>query len=666
MLSNLSLRHRLIVLSLLCALLGLGAATAVVAWKSRETVRAAALDSARYLAAREAASLEGTLNATYAAVHALGQGIAGMKSSGTAPLRAQIDGAMAEMLRQNPTVLAFSTLWEPNAFDGRDAEFAGKAPGHDASGRYLPYWNRGSGAVAVEPLVDYDKAGANDWYIVPKQTGKDALMEPYLYKVAGKDVLMTSLMAPVMIGGSFAGVVGADYPLSGLQEQLAKVKPFGAGSVTLISNGGLYATHAEAAKLAQPAADIPPAAREAIKAGKPYEFIDGGVAHQFHPLTVGNGGTPWSLRVSFPLDAVMGPANAVVMVSLVAALVSLALMAALLAAATGRAVAPLDRLAQTMNDLGQGQGDLTRRLEVGGNDEIGTISRAFNAFVGRIHELVKDLKGQATAVAATSNALDDVTNSIALRSTQQSSASRSTAGAVQDVNASIGRVAEHARGADGMAREAADLTGAARSRIGAMATEVTAVNAAMGDVRTLVQRLDQRTRDISAVATAIKEIAEQTNLLALNAAIEAARAGEQGRGFAVVADEVRKLAERTSTATIEIGEMLASIQQEGAGAVAGVDDAARRIDHSVALANEAAAGVAGIDGRINALREQASDIAAATAEQSAASSGIAGHVDSISAMAQDNDRAVGEARAAVAQLRDQARVLAEQVERFRV
>ena len=666
MLASLSLRNRLIVLSLLCALLGLAISGAIIAAKSRDTVREAAMESARNLAASEAARLEGRLNDTYAAVHTLGQAIVGAKSGGVPPLRSQIDGAMAEMLRQNPDVLAFSTLWEPNAFDGRDAEFAGRAPSHDATGRYLPYWNRGNGSVAVEPLVDYDKAGANDWYIVPKNTGKDALMEPYLYKVGGKDVLMTSLMAPVMIGGHFAGVVGADYPLSGLQESLAKVKPFGAGSATLISNGGLYATHEDAKRLAQPADDIPAAAREAIKAGKTYEIIDGGTAHLFAPLKVGGGGTPWSLRVSFPLAAVMGPANAVVTISIIAGLASLALMAVLLTAAIGGAVRPLSRLADAMNALSQGQGDLTARLDAKGDDEIGRISRAFNAFVGRIHELVIDIKKQADDVARTSISLEQTTHAIADRSHQQSEASSSTAAAVEEVTVSIAHVASHAQSADGGARDAANLTGSARQRISAMANEVNAVHGVMSDVRTLVQQLDQRTRAISDVATAIKEIAEQTNLLALNAAIEAARAGEQGRGFAVVADEVRKLAERTSSATIEIADMLASIQQEGANAVTGVDNAARRITQSVSLSNDAAEVVAGIDGRINALREQATDIASATAEQSAASNEIAQHIEVISNMAQENDRAVREARSAVSHLREQARILEEQVERFKV
>ncbi|WP_269532218.1 methyl-accepting chemotaxis protein [Chitinimonas sp. BJYL2] len=665
-LADLSLRYRLILFSLASALLGLAVSGAVLASKSRDTVREAAMASARNLAAGEAARLEGGLNATYATVHSLGQLMTGMKASSEPPTRAQLDAAIAELLRQQTDVLAYSTLWEPNALDGRDEEFVNAKPGHDATGRYLPYWNRGSGQIAVEPLVDYDKPGANDWYAIPKRTLKDALIEPYLYKVMGKDVLMTSLMSPLIVNGQFVGVVGADYPLAGLQAQLGRIKPFGTGSVTLLSHTGLYATHADPRRLAQAADDIPPEARAAIAAGKPHEYRQAGIAHLFQPLSVGNGGTPWSLRVSFPLDSVMGPANAIVTVSVIVGLLSLILMAVLLTLAISQATRPLLKLAETMEELSQGQGDLTRRLSADGKDEIARISRAFNAFVGRIQELVADIKTQSDHLDNASEALSATTESISQRSRQQSDASSSTAAAIEEVTVSIGHVADHARSADVGAREAAELTGSANARIDAMAREISAVNDTMVHVRDLVQRLDNRTREIDAVATVIKEIAGQTNLLALNAAIEAARAGEQGRGFAVVADEVRKLAERTSQATIEIAQMLESIQQEGTEAVAGVDKAAQRVDQGVALSHEAAEAVAGVHARIVTLRNQATEIAGAMAAQSSASTDIARHVESISAMAQENDQTVHTAQLSVRQLREQAALLHQQVARFRI
>jgi methyl-accepting chemotaxis protein len=112
------------------------------------------------------------------------------------------------LLLGSEDLLGAAVVWEPNALDGKDAEYAGKAPEYDASGRFMPYFARnGSGGVVVEPIVFTTVAGANDWYDVPKATGKVYFSEPYVYPVNGKDVLIASLVAPIMIDGAFKGAV---------------------------------------------------------------------------------------------------------------------------------------------------------------------------------------------------------------------------------------------------------------------------------------------------------------------------------------------------------------------------------------------------------------------------------------------------------------------------
>ncbi|HEY9104807.1 methyl-accepting chemotaxis protein [Chitinimonas sp.] len=666
MFPRLSLQVRLTLTALACAFLGLAVSGAIVAVQSRNSVRDAALSDARHLVASEAAKLEGTLNATYETVHSLGHTLVGMRSSAQPPTREQIDAMMANLLKANPDVLAYSNMWEPNALDGRDAEFVDKKPSHDHTGRFLPYWNRGSGQVAVEPLAGYDKAGENDWYVIPQKTLKDALIEPYLYKVMGKDVLMTSLMAPMLIDGKFVAVVGADFPLQGLQTSLAKVKPFGVGGVDLISNGGLYATNADAAKLAKPADDLPKDALAAVKAGQPYEYIANGQAHVFAPLTVGNGGTPWSLHASFPLAAVMGPANAIVTTSAVVGILCLLGTGMVLYLAVRGALLPLQRLNGAMADLATGQGDLTRRLKIERQDEVGQISGAFNAFVERIQSLVVDIKQQSGALDQTSDTLGGITGDIAERSRRQSDASASTAASVEQMTVSITHVADHGRDADQASHATDELTRSAASRIQQTAKEIAAIEGTMQEVRAGVEQLDGRARQINDIAAVIRDIAGQTNLLALNAAIEAARAGEQGRGFAVVADEVRKLAERTAQATVEIGDMLGVIQQDSSQAVARVEAVTQKVGQGVALSREAAEAIASIHSKVGQLTNQVSEIALATSEQSSASTQIAQHVELISDMARDNDSSIQSARNAVLRLQEQAHVLAEQVGRFKV
>ena len=170
-----------------------------------------------------------------------------MKSTGK-PSRDGMIGFMQQLLADNPSAFGLSTGWEPNAFDGKDAEYAGK-PGHDATGRYIPYVVRNDGKIDLMPLVDYDKAGAGDYYLVPKATGKDVLTEPYTYQVGNNTVSMTSFMTPLFLDGKFVGVTGVDSALDTLQAELAKLKPLGAGYVALLSKDGNIVSHPDKATL---------------------------------------------------------------------------------------------------------------------------------------------------------------------------------------------------------------------------------------------------------------------------------------------------------------------------------------------------------------------------------------------------------------------------------
>ena len=132
------------------------------------------------------------------------------------PDRAAADAMLRGALDAVPDSIGIWTVWEPGAFDGRDAEFVNK-PGHDATGRYVPYWNRASGHTQVEANKDYTVEGAGDYYLLPKRSNQETVTEPYLYKVGGKEVLMTSLVVPVRRkDGTFVGAVGIDLPLATL------------------------------------------------------------------------------------------------------------------------------------------------------------------------------------------------------------------------------------------------------------------------------------------------------------------------------------------------------------------------------------------------------------------------------------------------------------------
>ncbi len=253
------------------------------------------------LAGLEAAKVEAWFKQLTTTLHSLKNTLNGLARAKDALSRPAFNAVMAEYLANNPWLFALSCCMEPNAFDGRDGEFI-NAEGSDASGRYIPYWHRGTGQIMLECLVGYDTPGQNDYYERPRRSGDDVMMEPYDYPVAGRMVKMTSLMSPVTLKGRFAGVMGADFLLDALQVELARNKPFGSGNLLLLSHGGMYATHPDALRIGHEAADLPPAARQALREGKCFEAVDeAGVARILHPLHIGAASQPWALMLVFDI-----------------------------------------------------------------------------------------------------------------------------------------------------------------------------------------------------------------------------------------------------------------------------------------------------------------------------------------------------------------------------
>ena len=153
----------------------------------------------------------------------------------------------------------------------------------------------------VEPMVFGSAPGANDWYDIPKRNGKVFFSEPFEYPIDGKQVLIASLVAPIMIGGVFHGVSDGDFMLSRLTKILAEQKVMAGGKLSLISNGGVYASHPSAALLGKKAADIPAAGLERARQGQTFEFEDAqGYLHLLQPMHIDPDIAPWSVDLSFP------------------------------------------------------------------------------------------------------------------------------------------------------------------------------------------------------------------------------------------------------------------------------------------------------------------------------------------------------------------------------
>lgn len=292
--------------------------------------------------------------------------------------------------------------------------------------------------------------------------------------------------------------------------------------------------------------------------------------------------------------------------------------------------APLKKAAATMTDIAEGEGDLTQRLDVSGEDEIAEFSSEFNKFAGKTQSVIGQIIGFTSQLAAATNQMTsiiDQTNNGTKRQREETdlavSAIDEMAVSVREVSRSAHEAASAAQHADSETSSGQQVVSGTISSISNLADEVERVSG-------VINKVGKHSENIGTVLDVIRGIAEQTNLLALNAAIEAARAGEQGRGFAVVADEVRNLASRTQQSTEEIQAMIESLQLDSREAVTAMEQGLVMARDSVEQAGKAGNSLEVIAGAVSTINSMNTQIAAAAEEQSTVAEAINRSVHSIS------------------------------------
>ena len=332
---------------------------------------------------------------------------------------------------------------------------------------------------------------------------------------------------------------------------------------------------------------------------------------------------------------------------------------------TSRAIRrPVEAMRVALVEAERGS-DLTQRVAVHGKDEVSEMARAFNALMASLQETLNRVSANAQQVSTAATQMAAASTQITESSRVQSESAASTAAAVEEVTVSINQVADNTRETRSVSEQACVLSTQGEKSARLAAEQMLDTAQSVGLSMELIERLSQRSKDISSIVKVIRDIAEQTNLLALNAAIEAARAGEQGRGFAVVADEVRKLAERTATSTREISGMIESIQGEVGRAVENLKSNNAQVAQGKSLAEEVAATLARINEGARITMERINDISSAASEQGTASNDIARNVEKIAQMTEENSAAISQASTTARELEALASRLHSDVAQFK-
>ncbi len=638
-LQSLSLNARICAAATALVVLSLAITATVTGVKSSDSAELAAMRQAQTTAREAGHALSARIGANLATVRGLSLAMQSTKGANVAPDRTQVSAMAKGVLLGSNDLVGVAVTWEPNALDGKDAEYAGQKPDYDATGRHMPYFTRnGAGGVNVTPIEFTTAPGANDWYDIPKKSGHVHFTEPYAYPVNGKEILMASLVAPITVNGKFLGATTGDLALNGLGDILKDLVTMEGGKLALLSNGGLYASHPDPARIGKKADDLPAAALEAVRAGKTYEYEADGTVHILQPMVLHADIAPWAVRLSFPRSVATAAARDLMKYSIIVSVLCAAAAALAMVCTLNRLTRPLRVLARTMAQLAGGNADLSARLAVKGSDELAVIGSGFNDFVAKIENVLARVRDSSGSVASSSHEISQGNHDLSARTEQQASSLEETAASMEELTSTVKQNSDNAN----QARQLAATASGVAVRGGAVVAQV---------VETMAS-INASSNKVVDIISVIDGIAFQTNILALNAAVEAARAGEQGRGFAVVASEVRNLAQRSASAAKEIKALIgASVEQVEQGSRL-VADAGGTMDEVVSSVKR----VADIIG----------EIAAASNEQSSGIAQVNQAIVQMDGVTQQNAALVEEAAAAAESLQQQADTLVALVGEFRI
>lgn len=284
---------------------------------------------------------------------------------------------------------------------------------------------------------------------------------------------------------------------------------------------------------------------------------------------------------------------------------------------------PLIKAEAYMQDIAKGSGDLSRRLEAEGNDELSRLGSSFNTFVGKLADIIRQVLMTNSEVTGKSAMFSEMIQRTAGRSAAQLEETELLASSTTELSSSLADVADGAQTSVEAARQANGATQKATQAVSDTRASVEKLSGSLSTIQQKVHDMRDHNEKVHSVLEVIRGIAEQTNLLALNAAIEAARAGEQGRGFAVVADEVRSLAQKTQSSTLEINSIIQNLQDNTTQIVSAMDQGVNLSKECVGSANTANQLLDSVLASVALIAERAHDIAGAVKQQSEVTEGIA-------------------------------------------